>query len=97
MSNNNFDFNEVIIDAVEKIRLAQELDETTINRLYESLDKVSNVYESQEVIPKLLAYNLLVLHDNLEGALGYYSGEDKIKISKINSRINEYIEKIFLN
>lgn len=44
MSNNNFDFNEVIIDVVEKIRLADELDETTINRLYESLDKVSTVY-----------------------------------------------------
>ncbi|EIZ9139278.1 hypothetical protein MQ686_004077, partial [Cronobacter sakazakii] len=68
MSNNNFDFNEVIIDVVEKIRLADELDETTINRLYESLDKVSTVYESEEFIPKLLAYDLLVLHDNLEGA-----------------------------
>ncbi|WP_426726480.1 hypothetical protein DOX57_003520 [Cronobacter dublinensis] len=97
MSDNNCDFNEVIIDVVEKIRLADELDETIINSLYESLDKVSTVYESEEFIPKLLAYNLLVLHDNLEGALGFYSGEDKIKISKINSRINEYIEKIFLS
>ncbi|EKA9349970.1 hypothetical protein OMW22_004264, partial [Cronobacter sakazakii] len=60
MSNNNFDFNEVIIDVVEKIRLADELDETTINRLYESLDKVSTVYESEEFIQKLLAYDLLV-------------------------------------
>lgn len=66
MNNNNFDFNEAIIDVVEKIRLADELDETTINRLYESLDKVSTVYESEEFIPKLLAYDLLVLHDNLE-------------------------------
>ncbi|EOC1003786.1 hypothetical protein ACI08W_004430 [Cronobacter sakazakii] len=97
MSNNNFDFNEVIIDVVEKIRLADELDETTINRLYESLDKVSTVYESEEFTPKLLAYDLLVLHDNLEGALECYSGEDEVKISKINSRIKEYIEKIFLN
>ncbi|EKY3225544.1 hypothetical protein ACVS9Z_003683 [Cronobacter dublinensis] len=97
MSDNNCDFNEVIIDVVEKIRLADELDETIINSLYESLDKVSTVYESEEFIPKLLAYNLLVLHDNLEGALGFYSGEDKIKISNINSRINEYIEKIFLS
>ncbi|EGT5713631.1 hypothetical protein AGJ35_21620 [Cronobacter dublinensis subsp. dublinensis] len=97
MSDNNCDFNEVIIDVVEKIRLADELDETIINSLYESLDKVSTVYESEEFIPKLLAYNLLVLHDNLEGSLGFYSGEDKIKISNINSRINEYIEKIFLN
>ncbi|EOI5727215.1 hypothetical protein ACMS09_000607 [Cronobacter malonaticus] len=97
MSDNNCDFNEVIINVVEKIRLADELDETIINRLYESLDKISTVYESEEVIPKLLAYNLLVLHDNLEGALGFYSGEDEIKISNISSRINEYIEKIFLN
>ncbi|EOC0095723.1 hypothetical protein ACI0YT_003741 [Cronobacter dublinensis] len=97
MSDNNCDFNEVIIDVVEKIRLADELDETIINSLYESLDKVSTVYESEEFIPKLLAYNLLVLHDNLEGALGFYCGEDKIKISNINSRINEYIEKIFLS
>ncbi|ELY4664771.1 MULTISPECIES: hypothetical protein [Cronobacter] len=97
MSNNKFDFNEVIIDVVEKIRLADELDEGIINRLYESLDKASAFYESEEFIPKLLAYDLLVLHDNLEGALGVYSGDDKIKISNINTRINEYIEKIFLN
>ncbi|ELY2857130.1 hypothetical protein SMX71_004235 [Cronobacter dublinensis] len=97
MSNNKFDFNELIIDVVEKIRLADELDEGMINRLYESLDKASAFYEGEQFIPKLLAYDLLVLHDNLEGALGSYSGDDKVKISNINSRINDYIEKIFLN
>ncbi|EAA8475718.1 hypothetical protein GBE28_21700 [Salmonella enterica] len=97
MKNNNLDFNEIIIDVVERIRLADELDENLINRLYESLDKAVIAYENEESIPKLLAYDLLVLHDNLEGALRFYSGEDKIKISDINSKINKYIEKIFLN
>ncbi|EAS1759916.1 hypothetical protein OY11_18835 [Salmonella enterica] len=95
--NNNLDFNEIIISVVEKIRLADELDENLINSLYESLDNVTTIYVNEEFIPKLLAYDLLILHDNLEGAFGLYSGEDKIKISGINSKINEYIEKILLN
>ncbi|EBK8089301.1 hypothetical protein HP215_003611, partial [Salmonella enterica subsp. enterica serovar Hadar] len=69
MKDNDLYFNETIIDVVEMIRLADDLDTNLIDKLYMSLDKVIIDYQSTSLIPKLLAYDLLVLHDNLEGAL----------------------------
>ncbi|ECC9617862.1 TPA: hypothetical protein ACIVO2_003845, partial [Salmonella enterica subsp. enterica serovar Chailey] len=74
MKDNDLYFNETIIDVVEMIRLADDLDTNLIDKLYMSLDKVIIDYQSTSLIPKLLAYDLLVLHDNLEGALKFYSG-----------------------
>ncbi|EAV5636524.1 hypothetical protein DV659_21680, partial [Salmonella enterica] len=68
MKDNDLYFNETIIDVVEMIRLADDLDTNLIDKLYMSLDKVIIDYQSTSLIPKLLAYDLLVLHDNLEGA-----------------------------
>ncbi|EDZ2676973.1 hypothetical protein GQ900_004052, partial [Salmonella enterica subsp. enterica serovar Adelaide] len=73
MKDNDLYFNETIIDVVEMIRLADDLDTNLIDKLYMSLDKVIIDYQSTSLIPKLLAYDLLVLHDNLEGALKFYS------------------------
>ncbi|EBN3332312.1 hypothetical protein DQQ31_23495, partial [Salmonella enterica] len=67
MKDNDLYFNETIIDVVEMIRLADDLDTNLIDKLYMSLDKVIIDYQSTSLIPKLLAYDLLVLHDNLEG------------------------------
>ncbi|EED2912316.1 hypothetical protein QE53_003381, partial [Salmonella enterica subsp. enterica] len=75
MKDNDLYFNETIIDVVEMIRLADDLDTNLIDKLYMSLDKVIIDYQSTSLIPKLLAYDLLVLHDNLEGALKFYSGK----------------------
>lgn len=97
MKDNDLYFNETIIDVVEMIRLADDLDTNLIDKLYMSLDKVIIDYQSTSLIPKLLAYDLLVLHDNLEGALKFYSGKDDKYISEVNSKVNEYIEKIFLS
>ncbi|EBI6015157.1 hypothetical protein RO070_002640 [Salmonella enterica] len=97
MKDNDLYFNETIIDVVEMIRLADDLDTNLIDKLYMSLDKVIIDYQSTSLIPKLLAYDLLVLHDNLEGALKIYSGKDNKYISEVNSKVNEYIEKIFLS
>ncbi|ARX35437.1 MULTISPECIES: hypothetical protein [Proteus] len=97
MNDNNFDFNRTIIDVVEMIRLADDLDANIIDRLYMSLDKVMTDYQSTSLIPKLLAYDLLVLHDNLEGSLKFYSGKDNEYISGVNSKVSEYIEKILLS
>ncbi|EDX7262422.1 hypothetical protein C6762_003669, partial [Salmonella enterica subsp. enterica serovar Adelaide] len=66
MKDNDLYFNETIIDVVEMIRLADDLDTNLIDKLYMSLDKVIIDYQSTSLIPKLLAYDLLVLHDNLE-------------------------------
>ncbi|EBU2621708.1 hypothetical protein ZD54_004712, partial [Salmonella enterica subsp. enterica] len=71
MKDNDLYFNETIIDVVEMIRLADDLDTNLIDKLYMSLDKVIIDYQSTSLIPKLLAYDLLVLHDNLEGALKF--------------------------
>ncbi|EAA1142508.1 TPA: hypothetical protein LC428_004373, partial [Salmonella enterica subsp. enterica serovar Chailey] len=65
MKDNDLYFNETIIDVVEMIRLADDLDTNLIDKLYMSLDKVIIDYQSTSLIPKLLAYDLLVLHDNL--------------------------------
>lgn len=97
MKDNNFDFSKTIIDVVEMIRLADDLDKDLIDKLYMSLDKVIINYQSTTLIPKLLAYDLLVLHDNLEGSLRFYSGKDGKYISEVNSKVSEYIEKILLS
>ncbi|MFQ0970357.1 hypothetical protein [Gilliamella sp. BG1] len=93
----NSDVNEKIIDVVGKIRLLNKLDEKTMNDLYSSLDEMVTNYKEKDFISKELAYNLLVLHDNLEGALKFGSYEDIKYISNINSKVSEYIEKIFLS
>ena len=93
----NSDINEKIIKVVEKIRLLDKLDEKTINDLYASLDEISTDYKGKKLISKELAYNLLVLHDNLESALRLVSSEDIKCLSNINSKVSEYIEKIFLS
>ncbi|EBO5890144.1 hypothetical protein DKK18_003091, partial [Salmonella enterica subsp. enterica serovar Chailey] len=62
MKDNDLYFNETIIDVVEMIRLADDLDTNLIDKLYMSLDKVIIDYQSTSLIPKLLAYDLLVLH-----------------------------------
>ncbi|PWD56528.1 hypothetical protein [Pectobacterium parmentieri] len=97
MSDNDLDFNEIIIDVVEMIRLADDLDTNLIDKLYIALDKVIADYQKESLIPKLLAYDLLILHDNLEGAVNFYSGEEGEYISSINSKVSEYIEKILLS
>jgi hypothetical protein len=93
----NSDVHEKIISVIEKIRLQDKLDEKTINDLYTSLDEMVTNYKEKDLISKELAYNLLVLHDNLEGALKFGSYEDMKYISNINSKVSEYIEKIFLS
>lgn len=93
----NSDINKKIINVVEKIRLLDKLDEKTINDLYTSLDEMVTNYKEKKFISKELAYNLLVLHDNLEGALKLVSYENMKYLSNINSKVNEYIEKIFLS
>ncbi|EBK4862976.1 hypothetical protein DNE14_21835, partial [Salmonella enterica] len=60
MKDNDLYFNETIIDVVEMIRLADDLDTNLIDKLYMSLDKVIIDYQSTSLIPKLLAYDLLV-------------------------------------
>ncbi|EEL1464535.1 hypothetical protein G8F83_004264, partial [Salmonella enterica subsp. enterica] len=56
MKDNDLYFNETIIDVVEMIRLADDLDTNLIDKLYMSLDKVIIDYQSTSLIPKLLAY-----------------------------------------
>jgi hypothetical protein len=96
MHNSNIDINDFIISIVEKLRFAEKSDQNCVNHLYDLLDQITVNYTQQSDIPKQLAYSLLVLHDNLEGALNYYHGDELAYLSGINSRINGYIEKILL-
>lgn len=77
MNNEFHNFNEIAMDVVKKIRFADVLDKTLVDKLYMSLDNIFIIYKTEVLVPKTLVYNILVLHDNLEGALNYYSGEDR--------------------
>jgi len=97
MSEKFSSLNEAIMNLVEKIRLADDLNKEDIDDLYFQLEKFCDLYEGEEVVPKETAYGLFVLHDNLEGALKHTSGSDLKLISNVNSKVNEYIERIFLS
>lgn len=97
MNNEFHNFNEIAMDVVKKIRFADVLDKTLVDKLYMSLDNIFIIYKTEVLVPKTLVYNILVLHDNLEGALNYYSGEDKKAMANINSKVNQYIEKILFS
>ncbi|MEB5695212.1 hypothetical protein MXM31_03280 [Klebsiella aerogenes] len=97
MNNEFHNFNEIAMDVVKKIRFADVLDKTLVDKLYMSLDNIFIIYKTEVLVPKTLVYNILVLHDNLEGALNYYSGEDRKAMANINSKVNQYIEKILFS
>lgn len=88
MSENFSSLNEAIMNLVEKIRLADDLNKGDIDDLYLQLEKFCDLYEGEEVVPKETEYGLFVLHDNLEGALEYTSGSDFKLISNVNTRVN---------
>lgn len=89
--------NETIMNLVEQIRLADDLDKSQINNLYSLLNQFCDEYQHKKLVPKDAIYCLIVLRDNLEGALKHAKGDDLKNISEISSKVDSYIERLFLS
>lgn len=90
-------FTDMIASFILTFRSTDDFDNELISTLYKTLEDIQILYCDTNVIDKEIAYGLFVLHDNLQGAILSRPNEDKTLISKISSRIDRYIEKIFLS
>lgn len=90
-------FTDMIASFILTFRSTDDFDNELISTLYKTLEDIQILYCDTNVIDKEIAYGLFVLHDNLRGAILSWPNEDKTLISKISSRIDRYIEKIFLS
>ncbi|MCO7969683.1 hypothetical protein NI652_21205 [Escherichia fergusonii] len=90
-------FTDMIASFILTFRSTDDFDNELISTLYKTLEDIQILYYDTNVIDKEIAYGLFVLHDNLRGAILSWTNEDKILISEISSRIDRYIEKIFLS
>lgn len=96
MSESMFYFTDNAISLVEKLRSGDDIPDELVKNLYKQMEEIDKKYKNQKYIPKSLAFDLLSLHDALEGALNYYSTSKKDYISELNSNINIHIESILL-
>lgn len=87
----------MIASFILTFRSTDDFDNELISTLYKTLEDIQILYCDTNVIDKEIAYGLFVLHDNLRGAILSWTNEDKTLISEISSRIDRYIEKIFLS
>lgn len=90
-------FTDMIASFILTFRSTDDFDNELISTLYKTLEDIQILYCDTNVIDKEIAYGLFVLHDNLRGAILSWTNEDKTLISEISSRIDRYIEKIFLS
>lgn len=90
-------FTDMIASFILTFRSTDDFDNELISTLYKTLEDIQILYCDTNVIDKEIAYGLFVLHDNLQGEILSWPNEDKTLISKISSRIDRYIEKIFLS
>ncbi|QCZ31420.1 hypothetical protein D8Z79_005845 [Escherichia fergusonii] len=90
-------FTDMIASFILTFRSTDDFDNELISTLYKTLEDIQILYCDTNVIDKEIAYGLFVLHDNLRGAIISWTNEDKTLISEISSRIDRYIEKIFLS
>ncbi|OCG00869.1 hypothetical protein [Gilliamella sp. wkB112] len=84
------------IQIVESLRLANGINETLSEYFVELLEEIYQQYSKSTNISKSIIFNLITVRDNLIGSLNYYSGENKIRISNLNSQLELYLEKILL-
>lgn len=84
------------IQIVESLRLANGINETLSEYFVELLEEIYQQYSKSTNISKSIIFNLITVRDNLIGSLNYYSGENKIRISNLNSQLDLYLEKILL-
>lgn len=96
MNNGFSNLNELIINIVVKIRLADTPDVGEINTLYRELDVFCDTYKDKHLVPKKIIHALFILHDILEVMLQYSLKGNSDYFSEFNSRINEYIERLIL-
>lgn len=89
-------FSDIAITVAEKLRLCDDVTNELVADLLSQLKNICDKYERKDYIPKSLAFDLLSLHDALEGSLNYYSGDKKEYISKINSDVSYFIERLLL-
>ena len=87
----------MIASFILTFRSTDDFDNELISTLYKTLEDIQILYCDTNVIDKEIAYGRFVLHDNLRGAILSWTNEDKTLISEISSRIDRYIEKIFLS
>lgn len=97
MNNNIEIFKELVIQVVEKLRFVEKLSGDLVNELYSVFDKICREYEGKESIPKSIVFDVLTLHDNLEGALNHYPEDQQAYIASINSKISIFIERLLLS
>lgn len=90
-------FTDMIASFILTFRSTDDFDNELISTLYKTLEDIQILYCDTNVIDKEIAYGLFVLHDNLRGAILSWTNEDKTLISEISSRIDRYIEKIFIS
>ena len=90
-------FTDMIASFILTFRSTDDFDNELISTLYKTLEDIQILYCDTNVIDKEIAYGLFILHDNLRGAILSWTNEDKTLISEISSRIDRYIEKIFLS
>ncbi|HCO8215583.1 hypothetical protein [Escherichia fergusonii] len=90
-------FTDMIASFILTFRSTDDFDNELISTLYKTLEDIQILCCDTNVIDKEIAYGLFVLHDNLRGAILSWPNEDKTLISEISSRIDRYIEKIFLS
>ncbi|EHJ4092725.1 hypothetical protein J1C05_002321 [Escherichia fergusonii] len=90
-------FTDMIASFILTFRSTDDFDNELISTLYKTLEDIQILYCDTNVIDKEIAYGLFVLHDNLRRAILSWTNEDKTLISEISSRIDRYIEKIFLS
>lgn len=84
------------LQIVESLRLTHEIDEPLIKYFIELLHDIYQQYSTSAEISKSIMFSLMTVRDNLIGSLNDYSGENKIKISNLNSQLDLYLEKILL-
>lgn len=89
-------FTDLITSFILTLRSMDGIDNELICTLYKTLEDIQMSYRDTNLIDKEIAYGLLVLHDNLQGALLSWPNDDQNRISEISSRVDSYIENIFL-
>lgn len=88
------DFSEVALNIIESLRLADGLKKEEVDKLYLLFDFICKVYKGKECVPKEIVYAIIVLRDNVQGALQYYSGRDSDAITTLSSKIDLYMEDL---
>ncbi|HCO4392369.1 TPA: hypothetical protein N8Q04_000892 [Escherichia fergusonii] len=89
-------FTDLIASYILTFRTMDSIDNELICALYKTLEDIQLLYCDSNLIDKEIAYGLLVLHDNLQGAMLSCQNDDNVFISEIISKVDSYIENIFL-